>query len=74
MDAKTIADIHNAYWEIELFFRVIKQNLKIKRFVGYSEHAVKTQVWNAKIVYLSINYYKFLHKVNISLQTLLRRI
>jgi len=74
LDAKTIADIYKARWEIELFFRVIKQNLKIKRFIGYSENAVKTQVWIAMIAYLLISYYKFLHKVNLSIQKLARRI
>ena len=74
LSAKTIADIYKARWEIELFFRVIKQNLKIKRFIGYSENAVKTQVWIAMIAYLLISYYKFLHKVNLSIQKLARRI
>jgi len=74
LDAKTIADIYKARWEIELFFRAIKQNLKIKRFIGYSENAVKTQVWIAMITYLLISYYKFSNKVNTSIQKLIRRI
>ena len=56
LDAKTIADIYKARWEIELFFRIIKQNLRIKRFIGYSQNAVMTQIWIAMIAYLLMSY------------------
>ena len=46
--AKTIADIYNARWQVELFFKWIKQNLKIKSFVGTSKNAVMTQIWIAQ--------------------------
>ncbi len=50
--AEKIAEIYRKRWHIELFFKAIKQNLKIKRFYGTSENAVKTQIWIAMIVYL----------------------
>ena len=74
LDAKTIADIYKARWEIELFFKTIKQNLKIKRFMGTSRNAVMTQIWIAMIAYLLTSYYKFLHQANCSLQTIIRLI
>lgn len=72
LDARTIADIYKARWEIELFFRTIKQNLKIKRFIGASKNAVLTQVWIAMIAYLITSYYKFQFKSKFSIQTLIR--
>jgi len=50
--AEQISEIYRKRWQIELFFKAIKQNLKIKRFYGTSENAVKTQIWIAMIVYL----------------------
>ena len=50
--AARIASLYRKRWQIELFFKTIKQNLKIKRFYGTSENAVKTQIWIAMIVYL----------------------
>jgi hypothetical protein len=54
--ASTIAYIYKKRWEIELFFKWIKQNLKIKTFFGTSENAVKTQIWIAMIYYLLLRY------------------
>jgi len=54
--AETIAYIYKKRWEIELFFKWIKQNLKIKTFFGTSENAVKTQIWIAMIYYLLLRY------------------
>ena len=54
LSAGTIAELYKARWEIELFFKWIKQNLKIKTFFGTSPNAVKTQIWIAMIVYLVI--------------------
>jgi putative transposase len=48
----TVAGVYKARWEIELFFKAMKQNLKIKRFYGNSKNAVMTQIWTAMIVYL----------------------
>jgi putative transposase len=72
LDAKTIADIYKARWEIELFFKTIKQSLKIKRFLGTSRNAVMTQVWIAMIAYLITSYYKFLFRTKASIQTIIR--
>ena len=60
--AQVIADIYKSRWDIELFFKTIKQNLKIRRFFGTTRNAVLTQVWIAMIAYLMISFYKFLHK------------
>ncbi len=70
--AKTIADIYKERWQIEIFFRFIKQNLKIKAFTGNSENAVLTQVYAALIVYLLLCYLKFLCNLNITLQNCIR--
>ena len=70
--ARTIADIYKARWQIELFFKWIKQNLKIKRFLGTSKNAVLTQIWIAMCVYLLLSYIRFLHKIQPSLQQMLR--
>lgn len=51
-DALEIAAIYKKRWEVELFFKLIKQNLRVKRFYGQSENAVKTQIWIALIVHL----------------------
>ncbi len=48
--AKTIADIYKSRWQVELFFKWIKQNLKIKSFIGTSKNAVMTQIWIAMCV------------------------
>ena len=52
LSAEIIAALYKARWEIELFFKWIKQNLKVKTFYGTSPNAVKTQIWIAMIVYL----------------------
>ncbi len=51
-DPLEIAAIYKKRWEVELFFKMIKQNIRVKRFYGQSENAVKTQVWIALIVHL----------------------
>jgi Transposase DDE domain/Domain of unknown function (DUF4372) len=70
--AKTIADIYKERWQIEIFFRFIKQNLKIKAFIGNSENAVLTQIYAALIVYLLLCYTKFLCNLSVTLQNLMR--
>jgi hypothetical protein len=69
---KTIADIYKERWQIEIFFRFIKQNLKIKAFIGNSENAVMSQVYAALIVYLLLCYTKFLCNLNVALQHFMR--
>ena len=70
--AKTIANIYKERWQIEIFFRWIKQNLKIKVFLGNSENAVMTQIYVALIAYLLLCYIKFLCNIDMSLQRLLQ--
>lgn len=71
LSAKTIADIYKERWQIEIFFREIKQNLHIKSFVGRSENAVLIQMYTALTVYLLLAYQKFLSKLGLSVQQLL---
>jgi len=52
----TIARVYRFRWQIELFFKALKQNLKIKTFVGTSENAVKTQIWTALIAMLMLKF------------------
>lgn len=70
--AKTIANIYKARWQIELFFKWIKQNLKIKIFFGRSRNAVLTQIWIALCIYLILAYMKFISKIGITLQAMIR--
>jgi len=72
LSAKTIADIYKARWQVELFFKWIKQNLKIKSFVGTSKNAVMTQIWIAMCVYLLIAFLKFQSSLTKSMQQILR--
>jgi hypothetical protein len=57
--ATTIAGIYKDRWQIEIFFKTIKQNLKIKTFVGTSPNALMTQIWTALIAILLLKYLKF---------------
>jgi hypothetical protein len=72
LSAKTIADIYKERWQIEIFFRWIKQNLRIKAFIGNSRNAVMTQIYVALIAYLLLCMFKFISKVSASLQNLIR--
>ena len=72
--AKTIADIYKQRWQVELFFKWIKQNLKIKAFIGNTDNAVMTQVFVALCVYLILAYLKFQAKISQSLQQMSRLI
>lgn len=65
--ASTIAAIYKARWQIESFFKWIKQNLKIKTFLGISKNAVLTQVWIAMCYYLLLSYIKYQSKYKYSL-------
>lgn len=58
LTARQIADIYKNRWQIELFFKWIKQNLKIKTFLGTSKNAVLSQIWIAMIYYLILAYIK----------------
>ena len=70
--AFTIAELYKHRWQIELFFKWIKQNLKIKTFLGTSENAVMTQIWTAMIYYLLLAFIKFQSRYAYSLHELTR--
>ena len=70
--ATTIAQIYKSRWQIELFFKWIKQNLKIKSFLGTSKNAVLTQIWVAMCYYLLLTYIKYQTKYSFSLLQLSR--
>ena len=72
LKAAEIAAIYKERWKIEQFFKWIKQNLKIKTFLGTSPNAVLTQVWIALCVYLLIAYLNFKAKLGASMQQILR--
>jgi IS4 transposase len=54
LPARTIADLYRSRWRVELFFKWIKQHLRIKTFYGISENAVKSQIWIGVSVYLLV--------------------
>jgi len=68
--ATTLAEIYRARWQIELFFKALKQNLKIKSFVGVSENALRIQIWTALIALLLIRWLHHLSKAAWSLSVL----
>jgi len=68
--ATTIAAIYKERWQIELFFKAIKQNLRIKTFVGTSENALMIQIWTALIAMLVIKFLQFKSKFGWSLSNL----
>lgn len=70
LGATTIAAIYKERWQIELFFKAIKQNLRIKTFVGTSFNAVMIQIWTALIAILILKYLKEKSKINWSLSNL----
>ena len=72
LSAKTIADIYKSRWQVELFFKWIKQNLRVKSFVGTSRNAVLTQLWIAMCMYLLVSYVKFLSRRGWKLGEILR--
>lgn len=72
LKATVIADLYKERWKIELFFKWIKQNLKVKTFLGTSPNAVLTQLWIALCVYLLLSFLKFKAKLGVSLTAILR--
>ena len=72
LKAKTIAALYKERWQVELFFKWIKQNLKVKTFLGTSKNAVLTQIWIAMCVYLLLAFLKFKARLGISMQQMLR--
>lgn len=69
--ASTIAAIYRSRWKIELFFKALKQNLKIKTFVGTSPNAVRIQIWTALMAILLLKYLQMRSRLAWSLSNLL---
>jgi hypothetical protein len=72
LPALTIAQLYRSRWQVELFFKWIKQNLRIKSFYGTSENAVKAQIWIAISVYVLVAIMKKRLKIEASLYTILQ--
>ena len=72
LDALTIAHLYKSRWKVELFFKWIKQHLRIKSFFGTSENAVKTQVWIAISIYVLVAIVKKKMRLELSLYTILQ--
>ncbi len=72
LPAPTICALYKSRWQVELFFKWIKQHLRIKRFYGTSENAVKTQIWIAVSVYVLVAIIKKRLDLDASLYTLLQ--
>jgi len=72
LSALTIASLYKARWQVELFFKWVKQHLRIKSFFGTSENAVKTQIWIAVCVYVLIAILKKQLNIDQSLYTILQ--
>ena len=70
--AATVADLYRNRWQVELFFKWIKQHLRIKSFLGTSENAVKTQIWVAVSVYVLVAIVRKRLGLNVPLYTLLQ--
>lgn len=67
LDTATICDLYKARWKVELFFKAIKQNLRIKKFLGNSFHAVKAQIYVALIAYLLVQIVRWKANSRISI-------
>jgi len=72
LPARTICDLYRQRWQVELFFKWIKQHLRIKRFFGNSENAVKTQIWTAVATYVLVAIVRKRPNVNLSMHGMLQ--
>jgi transposase len=72
LPAVTIAALYRCRWQVELFFKWIKQHLRIKAFYGTTKNAVKTQIWIAITVYVLVAIVKKMLKLDLSLYTILQ--
>jgi hypothetical protein len=72
LPASTIAELYRSRWQVELFFKWIKQHLRIKAFYGTSQNAVKTQVWSAVCAYVLVAIIKKRLNLSLSLYTILQ--
>jgi len=74
LSARTIAEIYRSRWQVELFFKWIKQHLRIKTFIGTTENAVMSQIYVAMTSYLLLSYLKFSSRSPLTLYELAKRI
>ena len=72
--AEVITRLYKERWQVELFFKWIKQHLKVKSFVGTSISAVQTQLWIALCAYLLLAFLKFMSRLELSLFDILRKL
>ena len=72
LPALTICELYRQRWQVELFFKWIKQHLRIKRFFGNSENAVKTQVWTAVATYVLVAIVRKRLNLSLSLHGMLQ--
>ena len=72
LPAMTVADIYRSRWQVELFFKWVKQNLRIRSFLGTSANAVKTQIWIAVSVYVLVAIIRKRFNSELSLHTILQ--
>ena len=72
LPASTICDLYKSRWQLELFFKWIKRQLRIKKFYGTSENAAKTQIWIAVSVYVLVAIVRRRLKLDASLYTLMQ--
>ena len=72
LKASEVAAIYKERWQIELFFKWIKQNLKVKTFLGTSENAVLTQLWIVMCLFLLLAFLKFKARLGVTLSEILR--
>lgn len=74
LSPETISEIYKSRWQIELFFKWIKQHLKIKSFLSTSENGVKIQIWCALITYLLLNIIKQKYNIKLNLHPMIKLI
>ena len=72
LPAATVCALYKSRWQVELFFKWIKQNLKLKGFLGTSRNAVLTQIWVALCICLLIAFLKFSTCIELSMQQIAR--
>ena len=68
----TVAAVYKDRWQIEIFFKTMKQSLKIKSFLGTSRNAILSQIWVAMIAYLLLSYMKFLSTYKWTINSLMK--
>jgi IS4 transposase len=67
LSPKTIAALYKARWQIEIFFKTLKNQLRVKKFLGTSSHSVQAQIWVALIAYLLVSLIRWQNKLNWSI-------